>query len=57
MSVKIIMVDVLKLALILLEVLLVNVMMDMISLMVALQTVLVLFYLRKYAILIVIYRY
>ena len=41
MSVKIIMVDVLKLALILLEVLLVNVMMDMVSLMVALKTVLV----------------
>ena len=41
------MVDVLKLALILLEILLVNVMMDMISLMVALQTVLVHFIYRN----------
>ena len=41
------MVDVLKLALILLEVLIVNVMMDMVSLMVALQTVLVLFTYRN----------
>ena len=47
MSVRMIMVDVLKLALILLEVLLVNVMMDMISLMVALQTVVVHFTYRN----------